>query len=166
MTPARDPRNARFELCFSPDATSIPLVRRFVLDFYAQVLRDAELASRLCMAAHELLENAVSYSTDGRPRLVIDVQHAEGAFDVVISTENRAGATDVEVLQRRLEALAAAPDPAAHYYALMRESARRKTGSGLGLGRVRAEADMELSCQVEEGTVRVYARARFADLRP
>src|SRR5215217_7663315 len=62
-----DPKktDARFELAFSPNMRLIAVVRRFVSEFYNQVLSDPETTSRLTLASHELLENAVKYSFDG-----------------------------------------------------------------------------------------------------
>ena len=61
-----------------------------------------------------------------------------------------------------LDELAAAPDADAHYQTLMRRSAKRVDGSGLGLGRVRAESGMVVSYEVDNDAVHVRAQARFA----
>ena len=44
----------------------------------------------------------------------------------------------------RLDALAAAGDPIAHYDELIRDSAGRRDVSGLGLARIPAESEMQL----------------------
>ncbi len=45
------------ELRFSPSPELIPVVRRFVSAFYERLLSQADAASRLALATHELLEN-------------------------------------------------------------------------------------------------------------
>lgn len=155
--------DAYFELGFSPNLGLLPTVRRFVSDFYERVLDDAELASRLSLAAHELLENAVTYSSDGHSEMSIGVRRRDGGLDVAIDTRNRASAERATGLQAQLDELAAAPDVAAYYQVLMRRSAKRTEGSGLGLGRVSAEADMKLSCRIADDTVHLYARATYRE---
>jgi hypothetical protein len=45
-----------------------------------------------------------------------------------------------------------------HYVALMRETSKRKEGSGLGLARLRAEAGMELHLELEGSEVCLTAQ--------
>jgi hypothetical protein len=153
--------DAYFELSFAPNMGLLTTVRRFVSDFYERVLDDAVLASRVSLAAHELLENAVAYSVDGHSTMSIGVRRRDGGLDIAIDTRNRAVADKAAALQVQLDELAAAPDVAAHYQVLMRRSAKRAEGSGLGLGRVAAEADMKLSCRLEDDTVHLFARASY-----
>ena len=55
-----------------------------------------------------------------------------------------------------------AEDPEALYNQLVRRAAKRRDGgSGLGLGRIRAEADLALSYAIEGDTVVVTAEGRF-----
>ena len=52
-------------------------------------------------------------------------------------------------------------DPQQFYLGLMAETARRPTGSGLGLARVRAEADMDVSCVVDGDQLEIVARVQY-----
>jgi len=158
---AKDDYDAYFELGFSPSKGLLSTVRGFVSDFYTRVLDDAELASRLSLAAHELLENAVTYSSDGHSVMSIGVRRRDGGLDVAIDTHNRATAEQAAVLEGRVDELASAADVVAFYQVLMKRSAKRTDGSGLGLGRVAAEADMALSCRRSGDTVTVHARATY-----
>jgi hypothetical protein len=162
----KDQYDAYVELSFKRSTVLIPMVRRFVSEFFAQVLGDPALVSRVCLAAHELLENAVSYAADGLTSISIGVRRLEDALDVAIDTQNRASVADTSMLQSRLDEMAAAGDPATHYLTLMRRSAARAEGSGLGLGRICAEADMSLACQIDLDTVRVQARAHYPAVTP
>jgi anti-sigma regulatory factor (Ser/Thr protein kinase) len=158
--------NAYCELSFSPNVGLVTTVRRFVSEFYVQVLGDAEVTSRVAVATHELLENAVRYSTDGNTGVRIGVHREADAITITIDTHNRATPPNISMLLRSLEELAAAPDPDAYYQLLMRKSAKRTDGSGLGFGRIRAESDMTVSCQIEGDTVLLRAFARFANSPP
>ena len=48
-----------FHLVFRPNIKLVSTVRRFTGEFYRRVLVDQELASRLALATHEMLENAM-----------------------------------------------------------------------------------------------------------
>jgi anti-sigma regulatory factor (Ser/Thr protein kinase) len=154
--------DAYFELSFSPNAALVPTVRRFVSEFYAQVLADEDATSRLALATHELLENAVRYSSDGNTSVRIAVKRLATDVRVVIDTRNRAADTHITTVRERLDALSSAADPQAHYQMLMRQTAKRKDGSGLGLGRVRAETDMTITYQIDADYVLLRAEANFA----
>lgn len=155
--------DAYFELSFSPNVTLVSTVRRFVSEFYVQVLGDAEMTSRLAIATHELLENAVRYSCDGHSSIRIGVTTSpSNEIEIVIDTRNRASRDNLASLQSAVEEMTAATDAALHYQTLMRRTAKRTDGSGLGLGRIRAETDMEISYRIEDDMALLRAQARFA----
>jgi len=153
---------AYFELSFSPNVRLVSTVRRFVSEFYAKTLADAESTSRLAVATHELLENAVRYSVDGNTTIRTETKSEKGAGTAVsIETRNRASATNAASIRGAVAEIASAPDASAHYQMLMRRSAKRTEGSGLGLGRVHAETGLALTCEIDGDVVRVRAGARF-----
>jgi len=151
--------DAYFELSFSPNVQLVSTVRRFVSEFYTQALVSDDITSRVAVATHELLENAVRYSSDGNTTIRIGVKHVAPAIRVRIDTCNRAEGGCLVTLRHTLDELIAAPDPDAHYQVLMRRSMKRVDGSGLGFGRVRAESGMVLSYRVEGDVVRIRAEA-------
>jgi hypothetical protein len=152
--------DAYFELSFSPNVQLVSIVRRFVAEFYSQSLGSDEITSRLEVATHELLENAVRYSADGNTAIRIGIKR-DPELRIRINTSNRAELPYIVTLRHTLDELIAAPDPDAHYQLLMRRSVRRADGSGLGFGRVRAESGMIVSYEVEGDVVRIRAEARF-----
>jgi hypothetical protein len=156
-----EPDDAHFELTFSPNSRLVGTVRRFVSEFYAQILGDADVTSRLAVATHELLDNAVRYSADGNTAMHIGVKRGPGTIRVVIETRNCAEPANVAAIRVMLEELASAADPHAHYQVLMRRSAKRKDGSGLGLGRVTAESGMVISYALEGAQIQVRASGQF-----
>ncbi|EYF06809.1 Hypothetical protein CAP_1506 [Chondromyces apiculatus DSM 436] len=155
-----------FELQFRPSATLIQVVRRFVFDFYEGVLDDPDTVARVALATHELLENAVKYSLDGATELSLGIEEGEGGTrEVALRLRNRAAASDVEALTALFAEMDQYPDPYAHYQAAMERGARRRTGSGLGIVRVRAEGEMCMKCSVEGDKVLIEARTQVEPRR-
>ena len=153
--------DAYCELSFSPNLSLIATVRRFVGEFYQRVLGDEEVASRLVVATHELLENAVRYSADGQSSIRIGVRREGDEVHVAIDTRNKTKPDHREELVKLLDEMKASPDRLSFYQSLMRRSAKRTEGSGLGLGRIHAESEMDLSCDLIEDIVSLRAEARF-----
>jgi anti-sigma regulatory factor (Ser/Thr protein kinase) len=152
---------AYLELRFRPNLALITVVRRFVKDFYNELLADADATSRLVVATHELLENAVTYATDGESRISIMVETGADARNVEIITHNRTDPAHREHLAKAFRDMAATADSSQYYQAAMRHTAKRGTGSGLGLARIWAESEMEVSCDLEGDEVRIIARTRI-----
>jgi len=148
---------ARVELEFGPSLEVISVVRRFVGDFYGHVL-DEDLTSRMALATHEMLENAVKYSTRGETRLSITVEPPAARARVMIQTTNRATTENLRFVAEAIEEMKRSQDPFTYYQEAMRRSARRSEGSGLGLARVRAEAEMSLDCDISDERLTLTAR--------
>ncbi len=154
-------RDAYCELSFSPNVSLIATVRRFVGEFYVRILDDAEMTSRLVVATHELLENAVRYSADGQSSIRIAVEQIGNEIKVCIETRNRTHDPNRKELDELLTEMRATPDRDSFYQTLMARSAKRTQGSGLGLGRIHSESLMDLFCEVHDDVVRLRAEARF-----
>jgi hypothetical protein len=148
--------NARVELAFAPTMPLVTVVRTFINDFYARVLRDGA-SDMVAMATHELLENALKYSVEDGATLMIDVEPGAAADRVTIRIRNRSAPAYIGPLKDVIERMQSHPDPVVLYLTLMRETARRKEGSGLGLARLRAEAGMSLALELEGNDVCVIA---------
>jgi hypothetical protein len=144
-----------FELTFRPNVELISVVRRFVSSFYERILSDPDATSRLALATHELLENATKYSTDGETTIRIEVTATCAAIRIRIW--NRTAGEHISVLRACFAEMLQFSDPFMYYQRLMERSAKRKEGSGLGLARLRAEADMELSCEIDDDRVCIVA---------
>jgi anti-sigma regulatory factor (Ser/Thr protein kinase) len=131
--------------------------RKFVADLLDSIRVDADATSRVALATHELLENTLRHSKDGYARLDVVLDETQNGWRIVVRLRNRADADRIDDVRRRVESLASAKDPMPVYLQLMLESAQREDGSGLGLARIRAEADMELSCDVDGEFVTIVA---------
>lgn len=153
--------DAHFELSFSPNVKLITTVRKFVGDFYDRVLGDPEVTGRLVVATHELLENAVRYSVDGKSSIRIGVSREGANVRVAIITENRTDQAHIDELEALLAEMRASTDRSSLYQTLLTRSATREHGSGLGLGRIHAESEMDIACDLKDGLVTMHASALF-----
>ena len=144
-----------FHISFRPSFKLISTVRRFTEQFYEQTLDDREMSERVALATHELLENAVAYAVDGETSVRVEVE----ADHIAVKTWNRASADRLADLRRMIDALNASADPDAHYQAMMTRTVNRTDGSGLGLARIRAEAGMAITYEINDDRVCIQARA-------
>jgi len=153
--------DAYFELSFSPNVALVSTVRRFVGDFYVKILNDPDVTSRLAVATHELLDNVVRYSIDGYSTLRVGVRAMAGTAEIRIETHNRADPKHLDFVRELVDEIDAASDAGDHYQVMLRRSAKRKDGSGLGLARVRAETDMTVGYRIDNDSVYVRASGHF-----
>jgi hypothetical protein len=137
-------------------------LRRFVQSFCAAACRGAEREEQLALAAHELVQNAISYASAPGVELRLEVDsHAQR---VRVSVTNAVDAAQLAALQARVASVAAQPDPLAGYLSAMRENPDAR--GGLGLARVRCEAALELSVSVDGSRVTVHAAGPLAAPMP
>ena len=121
---------AYFELNFKPNVALVSVVRRFVTEFYQRFLSDPDGTSRVALATHELLENAVKYSKDGETTIRIDVDTNSSPKTVRIKLRNRAEAKHIAEIRELLDGIAASTDAFAFYQALIRARRGRRKAPG------------------------------------
>jgi hypothetical protein len=143
------------EIKFAPSWKLISDVRRFVSVFYNRTLGEPDAAGRIALAAHELLENAAKYSSDGEARLRMEVTQGGPPHTMWMVVSNRARAEEIERLQQTFGEMKQHRDPLAYYQQLIRSSRGRMKRSGLGLARIQAEADILLDLSVEVDLVSI-----------
>ena len=157
--------DAAIRLDFRPHVELVASARRFVSDFYGSVLGDPDLSSRIALATHELLENVIKYSTDGRGSFQIEVADAEGGRVVRIVAANKTTAEHALALEHLLHELSSAPDPLRYYQELMRKSVTRQdTSAGLGLARIRAEGEMSVRFGAMTDGVAIIAEIQLSPM--
>ena len=143
----------RFEIYTQIAIEDVGDVRRFVEKLHRRVLADEDTCSRVALVAHELLENAVKFSSDGTALLRVEVE----AGALCITTRNRARPGDIDALERATRELDSASDPMIHYVELMQRSPQHR--GGLGLGRIAAEGEMVIAFRIDGDLVEVNAKA-------
>src|SRR5690606_29091246 len=110
----------------------------------------------LTLATHELVENAVAYAADGETEIRIEVVDK----GLIIKTWNKASAEKQAVVRKLVDALNAAEDADEYYQTRLIQTTHQPEGSGLGHARLRAEADMDISLQIEDDRVCILAEAQ------
>jgi hypothetical protein len=155
---ARNGNTYVFELNFTPNIRLVPIVRRFVSDFYGEVFDDAEVVARVALATHELMENAIRHNSGGEARLIVELRDVDGEKLILVRIGNPAWPEDIDKLSQLMDAIGQAPDPLQFYLQLMGQTARQEKGSGLGLTRIRVEGEMQLSHTVQGQWVEITAR--------
>ncbi len=167
---------AHFSTTFGNRPRMARLVRRFVSDFHDEIVLGprsprptSEQASQLSMAAHELVENAVRHGPEGEARFSItiepDAEDPANCYTVRMKTRNRADPRDHTVVQQLLADLEQAEDPLTVYLGLMEETVKRSEGSGLGLARIRVEAQMEVTCVIDGDELEIIAQTQIERAR-
>jgi anti-sigma regulatory factor (Ser/Thr protein kinase) len=151
---------AYLELQFRPDLSLVTVTRRFIARLYGRLLTDPADTSRLALATHELLENAVKYSMDSETQLSIDVSRHPDHMIVEVRTNNRAEPGDIATVRRIFDELKSASDAFAFYQEVIDKSSREPNESGLGLARIAAEADMTMDHVVEGDSLTIVSRCR------
>jgi hypothetical protein len=146
-----------FELLCTITLAEVPEVRRFVEKLHRRIVRNHDDVSRLTMATHELLENAVKFSVNGSAMLRIRVDGEE----ICVTTRNLARTADVEGLISTAREIKAAPNAMAFYLGLMARAPRGR--GGLGLGRIAAEGEMQIGLEVENDVVEISAKSRLVE---
>jgi hypothetical protein len=147
-----------FATSFPPQPEFVAAVRRFVSDFYARVLGDADSSARVALATHELLENAVAYCSAGVVTIRVSVSPFRTRYMVRVRTRNAASREDIEKLRRIVEDISRESDPAHFFRARMRDAARQSANAGLGLSRICAEAAMDITCTTTGDEVEIAAQ--------
>lgn len=151
-----------FTLEVSMKVQHLTAVRRFVDELAQSVVHDIGMASRLALVTHELLENAVKYATDPQRRVTLQLC-ADEDRRVQVTVLNVSSRSLFLSLRELLQQINQAPDPSANYQRMIARSIERETGSGLGLARICAEGEMQLSCDFRGDMLSVTAQARVGE---
>ena len=131
--------------------------RRIIEAKLGPVLEDEDAIFRVAMTAHELLENAAKYASDGQARLEVRVTPRGEDAIVRVTVTNNSTPEHIDQLGLCYADMNASADAMAHYFTLMRENAKAGVVSRLGLARVRAEGEMEIEVEINGPAVKIVA---------
>lgn len=155
------PRRLRFiRVEFAPSCGCLGSLVAVVTDFCRNVIDDPNIIFAFRMAAFELTENVVKYCVGDRAVLEISVDNTVHGAELVLTTQNETSPERLQDADQRLSDTETALDPVAHFDKLVQDSINSPTESRLGLGRLRAEADLRVSHKVEGRTITVQVRRR------
>lgn len=149
----------RISLAPPPHVLLASSLAQLVGTFCRLELGDPDLVMRCHLTAHELAENVAKYSSASPASLELDLIQQNGSRTLHIRTRNHAAPERISEVERRLKALSDAKDPSEHYDRLLAQAIQRPGMSGLGLARIRAEADLQLDYQVDGDEVTIVATA-------
>jgi len=102
----------------------------------------------------------VKYCSGDRATLEISVNNTVEGSELVLVTENQASVERLKDADERLRAGEAAEDPVAHFDKLVRDTLNSPDESRLGLGRLRAEADLAVSHSINNDMISIRVRRR------
>jgi len=123
-----------------------------------RILSDEDAAWRLAMAAHELLDNVRRHGCDGTANLHLSVSTGSDGRGASLRVGSRTDPQGIKDLRALFDRMRDAPDAWTFYVDSMKQTAASTHGSGLGLARIFAEGEMELSMVVgDEGFVSIVA---------
>ncbi len=155
------PRRLRFvKVEFAPSCGCLGSLVALVTDFCRNVIDDPDIVFAFRMAAFELTENVVKYCSGDRATLEISVNDTVEGSELVLVTENQASVERLQDVDERLIAGEAAEDPVAHFDKLVRDTLNSPDESRLGLGRLRAEADLTVSHSISNDSISIRVRRR------
>jgi hypothetical protein len=157
-----EPDTALFEMTFRPKPELITAVRRFVASVYVRLRLSSELADQVMLVTHEMLENATRHSIDGLATITMDVRGSREHPAVTIRTINRVSDEDRERVASALAEIAKQDDPHQFYIDLVRRSLKVESVGGVGLGRIVAEGEMDLSMSSKDDVLELTAVHRGA----
>lgn len=142
-------------LRMKPPWVFVDEIRRFVESFCSCACPGQSRESQVALAVHELMQNAIPQAGGEDVDLTLQVDPQANRIEVAVS--NPCSEEQFQDLHARVERLNSEPDALRSYLRAMSE-APATTRGGLGLARVRFEAQLELSVQREGRRVCVLAR--------
>lgn len=131
----------RLFIRMNPPWVFIDEIRRFVESFCSCGALGPDREAQIALAVHELMQNAVPHARGADVELDLEVDPR--ADKVTARVTNDCPEEEFVALRERIEAMYREPDALRDYLRTMKEQPSTARG-GLGLARVRFEAQMDL----------------------
>jgi len=142
-------------LRMKPPWVFVDEIRRFVESFCACACPGQSREAQVALAVHELMQNAIPQASGEDVDLTLQVDPKADRIEVAVT--NPCSDEAFAELQARVARINAEPDALRSYLRAMEESPIAARG-GLGLARIRFEAQLELAVIREGSRVTVLAR--------
>jgi anti-sigma regulatory factor (Ser/Thr protein kinase) len=157
---SRDPkrRSTYLMIRMRPPWVFIDEIRRFVQSFCAVACPGHDREEQVALAVHELMQNAIRASDGEDVDLALEVDPDGDRIHVRVT--NSCSEAEYRDLCARIERMNGERDALAHYLRAMAE-APAQTRGGLGLARVRFEAQLELEATRDGDYVTIHASGRL-----
>jgi two-component sensor histidine kinase len=153
--PMQESPTLSFGLQIQPQSRMVSIVRRFVEESFEKIVGDPEAVFRVSLAVHELLENAAKYAVGDKTGLTVHFE-SNGA-GASIKLTNQTTPEHIERLRACISEIQASDEPFTLYQNMMRRTFGIQEESGLGLARIRAEGELNLSLEIEGDMVTIVA---------
>ena len=145
----------RLGLQIQPRSRMVSIVRRFVEESFAKLVGDSEAVFRVSLAVHELLENAAKYAVGDKTGLSVHFESNGAAARIRLT--NQTTPEHIARLRACIDEIQGSAEPFVLYQTLMRRTFGVQDESGLGLARIRAEGELDLSLEIEGSMVTITA---------
>jgi anti-sigma regulatory factor (Ser/Thr protein kinase) len=145
-------------LRMKPPWVFVDEIRRFVESFCACACPGQTREAQVALAVHELMQNAIPHAGGESVDLTLQVDPIADRIEIAVS--NPATAEQFQEVKNRLDRINGEPDPLQSYLRAMAEAPMNQRG-GLGLARVRFEAQLDLSITREGNRITVLAWGRL-----
>ena len=144
-----------FGLQIQPQSRMVSIVRRFVEESFEKLVGDPEAVFRVSLAVHELLENAAKYAVGDKTGLTVHFESNGSAASIKLTNETTP--EHIARLRACIDEIQSSKEPFALYQTLMRRTFGVQDESGLGLARIRAEGELNLSLEIDGNMVTIIA---------
>ncbi len=160
MTPEPSQANRPIYLMLRmrPPWVFVDEIRRFVESFCACACPGESREAQVALAVHELMQNAIPHAGGDSVDLTLQVDPIADRIEIAVS--NPASEAQYQEFRARLDRINNEPDPLQSYLRAMAEAPMSQRG-GLGLARIRFEAQLELSITREGNRITVLAWGRL-----
>jgi anti-sigma regulatory factor (Ser/Thr protein kinase) len=159
MTTARlEGRPVYLMLRMKPPWVFVDEIRRFTESFCACACPGETREAQVALAVHELMQNAIPHAGGETVDLTLEVDPSDDRIEITVS--NPTTDAQYQELHDRLNRINLEPDPLQSYLRAMAEAPMNQRG-GLGLARVRFEAQLDLSITRQGARVSVLASGRL-----
>ncbi|HQP33630.1 MAG TPA: ATP-binding protein [Polyangiaceae bacterium] len=128
--------------------------------FFCSTTFDEGVADRAQLVIHEMLENAVKYSSRESDEVELAIRSDGGSIDITVA--NQPTPDSLELLRSEFASLSERDAETAYVEAMSRATQLPSGVSRLGLARIRFEGRFELSLTEEkDGRIRVTASGKI-----